>query len=104
MSKKKLAKPCWEMTTDELGEATQEFDAEFAFERTTTLSPEMKAAWERAKAKGETGKNGEADQTIAVRLEKALLERCTALARKKRLSRDALIARGLQALLAAEGE
>ena len=40
----------------------------------------------------------------AVRIDKALLKRCTALAKKKRLSRDALIARGLRALLAAEGE
>ena len=36
--------------------------------------------------------------------DKALLDRATALARKKRLSRHALVARGLRALLAAEGE
>ena len=33
-----------------------------------------------------------------------LLDQCLALAKKKRISRDALIARGLKALLAAEGE
>jgi hypothetical protein len=48
--------------------------------------------------------NGVAEETIAVRMEKALLDRCTALAKSKRISRDALIARGLKALLAAEGE
>jgi hypothetical protein len=41
---------------------------------------------------------------IAVRLDKKLLKRCTALAKKKHISRDALIARGLQAVLAVEGE
>ena len=48
--------------------------------------------------------NGQTEQTVTVRLDKALLDRCTALAKKKRLSRDALIARGLRALFAAEGE
>ena len=104
MSRKKDAKPYWEMTTDELREATKEFDEEFVFERTKPLSPEMRAKWERAKAKGDAPQNGEAEKTIAVRLDEALLKRCTALAKKKRLSRDALIALGLRALLAAEGE
>jgi hypothetical protein len=104
MSRKKNAKPYWEMTTEELREATKEFDEEFVFERTKPLTPEMKALWEQAKAKGTSAENGRAELTIAVRLDKALLKRCTALAKKKRLSRDALIARGLRALLAAEGE
>jgi hypothetical protein len=103
MSKKKQ-KPYWEMTTEELREATKEFDEEFVFERTKPLSPEMKARWEAAKAKGEPPANSEAEQTIAVRLDKALLKRCTALAKKKRLSRDELITRGLRALLAVEEE
>jgi len=38
-----------------------------------------------------------------VHLEKALLDQCVTLAKKKRISRDTLIARGLKALLAAEG-
>ena len=104
MSRKKEAKPYWEMTTEELREATKEFDEEFVFERTKPLTPKMKALWEQAKAKGEPPANGKAEQTIAVRLDQALLKRCTALAKKKRLSRDDLIARGLRALLAAEGE
>jgi hypothetical protein len=104
MSRKKQTKPYWEMTTAELREATKEFDEEFVFERTKPLSPEMKARWEKAKAKGEAPANGKAEAHIAVCVDKALLDRCMALAKKKRLSRDALIARGLRALLAAEGE
>jgi hypothetical protein len=51
MSQRKNAKPYWEMTTEELREATKQFDEEFVFERSEPLTPEMKALWERAKAK-----------------------------------------------------
>jgi hypothetical protein len=64
----------------------------------------MRARWERAKTKADRAQNGSGRQTIAVQLEKGLLEQCLTLAKKKRISRDALIARGLKALLAAEGE
>src|SRR5262249_18197388 len=104
MSRKRPAKPYWEMTTEELREATKEFDEEFVADRAKPLTPEMRARWERARAKPPRAEDGKGEQTIAVRLEKALLDRCTALAKKKRISRDALIARGLRALLAAEGE
>ena len=104
MSRKKTAKHYWEMTTEELQEATKEFDEEFVADRARPMTPEMRARWERAKAKSHRAENGQSKQTIAVRLDKALLKRCTALAKKKRLSWDALIARGLRALLAAEGE
>ena len=39
------------MTTEELREATKQFDEEFVAERATPLTPEMKALWERVKAK-----------------------------------------------------
>jgi hypothetical protein len=104
MSRKRPSKPYWNMTTEELREATREFDQEFVADKAQPLTPEMQARWERAKAKEPRGQNGPGEQTIAVRLDQALLERCTALAKKKRISRDALIARGLKALLAAEGE
>jgi hypothetical protein len=64
----------------------------------------MKARWERAKAKLSHSENDRTEQAIVVHLDKTLLKRCSALARKKRLSRDALVARGLRAILAAEGE
>src|SRR5262249_53170134 len=104
MSRKKPVKPYWEMTTEELREATKEFDEEFVADKARPLTPQMQARWERARARPSRTEDGPGAQTIAVRLEKALLDRCTALAKKKRISRDALIARGLKALLAAEGE
>ncbi len=104
MKQKRQSKPSWEMTTEELEEAAKGFDEEFVFEKSRPLTPEEKALWDVVKAKGDPSKNGKAEAHIAVRIDKALLKRCTALAKKKRLSRDALIARGLRALLAAEGE
>ena len=104
MSRKKSAKPYWEITPEELGEATKEFDEEFVAEKAKPLTPQMQARWQRAKAKSPRADNGAGEKTITVRLEKTLLDRCTALAKKKRISRDALIARGLQALLVAEGQ
>ena len=104
MNRKKNTKPYWDMTTEELREATKEFDEEFVADRAKPMTPKMKARWERAKAKLPHSEKEQTEQTIAVRLDKALLDRCTALAKKKRLSRNALVARGLRALLAAEGE
>jgi hypothetical protein len=104
MSRKRAVKPYWEMPTAELREATKEFDEEFVAEQAGPLTPQMEARWERARARPPRAEDGAGAQTIRVRLEKTLLDRCTALAKRKRLSRDVLIARGLKALLAAEGE
>jgi len=104
MKQKKREKPFWEMTTAELGEATGQFDEEFVAEKSRPLTRQEQALWEEVKAKGSATANGRAAATITVRLEKQLLKRCMALAKKKRLSRDALIASGLRALLAAEGK
>jgi hypothetical protein len=104
MSHKKNPKPYWEMTTEELREATKQFDEEFVADHAKPLTPEMKARWERAKVKPPRTEDSQSEETIAVRLDRSLLDRATALARKKRLTRDALVARGLRVLLAAEGE
>jgi len=104
MGRKKSQKPYWEMTTEELREATKQFDEEFVAERAEPLTPEMQARWEQAKAKLSVPADHAGEVTIAVRLDKTLLDRATALSKKKRLTRDALVARGLRALLAAEGE
>src|SRR5258708_6245095 len=104
MTRKRAQKPYWEMTTAELAEATAEFDQTMVIDQFKPLTPELRARWERAKAKHGPAKDHDGEQIIAVRLDKALLDRCTALAKQKRISRDALITRGLKAILAAEGE
>jgi len=104
MTRKRPAKPYWEMTLPELQEATKEFDEEFVADKTRPLTSQEQGLWEEIRARSSHSKNGPGQQTIAVHLEKSLLEECTALAKKKRISRDALIARGLKALLVAEGK
>jgi hypothetical protein len=104
MTRKQTPKPYWEMTTAELREATKQFDEPFVAEKSRPLTAEEQALWESVKAQPSGAENGQTEQTVTVRLDKTLLDRCTALAKKKRLSRDVLVARGLRALLAAEGE
>jgi hypothetical protein len=74
MRKKEIGKPYWDMTTDELREATKQFDEEFVGDKARPLTPEERAIWERAKAKGEPSL-----QTISIRIEKSLLKRCAAV-------------------------
>ncbi len=72
MNRKKSPEPYWEMTTEELGEATKQFDEEFVADQGQPMSAEMKVRWERAKSKNEILKNGHAsEQTIAVRLDES---------------------------------
>ena len=58
MSRKSRPKPYWEMTTDELREATKEFDEEFIAERAKPLTAAMQARWEPAKIKADLAENG----------------------------------------------
>ena len=104
MAKKRPEKPYWEMTTEELREATAEFDEEFVIDKFLPLTPEMRARWEAAKRKPARPKEDRDLQTISVSVHKDLLARTDALAKKMGLTRTALIARGLKAVLAAAGE
>jgi cell envelope opacity-associated protein A len=104
MNQKIKQKPYWEMNTQELAEATKEFDEEFVIDKCKPLSPEMRARWERAKRKVGRPKQGRGAQVISVSVEKELLARSDALAREIGITRAALIARGLKAVLAAQGQ
>jgi len=102
MKSKPVQKPYWEMTTAELAEATQEFDKPFVAGTFKPLTPEMRARWERAKRKVGRPKQGCGVQVISVSVERDLLARSDALARRMGLSRAALISRGLKAVLTAQ--
>ena len=92
------------MTTEELAKATREFDEEFVGLRSKPLSPEMRQRWLRARRKPGRPPVGRGAKVISVSVEKGLLARSDALARRLRVPRTALIARGLRAVLAAAGE
>lgn len=100
---RKKAKPYWEMTTAELKEATQKFDKEFVEDEFRALTPQERAQWQQIRKDLVAGSERNGSQVIAVRVPKKLLDRCAALARKMRISRDAFIARGLKKMLA-DGE
>lgn len=102
MSRKTVKKDYWNMTTEELAEATAEFDGEFDESQFKPLTASERAWWKRVQSELRARKNGTA--LIAVRLDKRLLRKCESLARKKRISRDALIARGIQSVLAAQSD
>jgi uncharacterized DUF497 family protein len=104
MTRKPANKAYWDMNTEELRQATKEFDEEYVADNAKPLTAAMQTRLQRAQAKSSLAKERLTQLTIAVRLEKALLDQCTALAKRKRISRDTLIARGLKAILAAEGE
>jgi hypothetical protein len=96
----KPQKPYWEMTTAELREATKEFDAEFV--PTRPLTPAMKARLRRARMKRPgRPKVGKGSRAVMVSMEESLLNKADALAKKQKISRSELIARGLRILLKA---
>jgi hypothetical protein len=51
MRREKPRKPYWEMTAEELAEATAEFDQEFIVDTFRPLTPREKALWQRIKRK-----------------------------------------------------
>jgi hypothetical protein len=104
MNKKPIQKPFWKMKTDELAEATAEFDSEMIVDSFGPLTPEMKTRWEMAKRKVGRAKESNGLQVITVSVKKVLLAKADTLAKKMGVSRGGLIERGLKAVLAAEGE
>lgn len=90
------------MIAEELAAATAEFDQEFVAETFHPMSDEDRAVWNRMKRKRGRPLIGNGAKVIAVSVERGLLARCDRLAKKKRVSRASLIARGLRAVLEME--
>jgi len=93
-------KPYWEMTTPELAEATRQFDEPFVVDRSRPLNAEERKQWQRVKRKRGRPKNGQGFQRISVSVERGLLKRVTALAKKRRVSRSKLFAQVFEKALA----
>ena len=102
MLRGKKKKPITRMTADELADATAEFDREFVSDEFTPPDPDAVGKWRRAKRKPGRPRQGEGAKVISVSLEKELLARADRLAKRKKVSRASLIARGLRAVLKAE--
>jgi hypothetical protein len=101
MSKKKTAaKPYWEMNTEELRNATQEFDAERKGLPGRPLSAARRKQWERLRHKPGRPTVGKGHRVISVSIEQGLLDSVDALATRRKLSRASLIAHALRSVLA----
>ena len=101
-AKSSKSKPYWKMSTAELREATSEFDREFVGESFGPPTPEQRARFERARGKRGRPQVGMGSKTISVTVEKRLLAAADQLAKKLKVPRAALIARGLQAVVGKE--
>jgi Ribbon-helix-helix protein, copG family len=97
------AKPYWEMNPQELAEATRDFDEPFVADQSRPLNPAERDKWSRAKRKRGRPKVDQGFKRVSVSLEQGLLTRVTALAKKRRISRSALVAKALEQVLAREG-
>lgn len=100
-AKASASKPYWEMNTAELREATKEFDQEFVGDTFRSATPEEQARFQRARKRGRP-RNGMGSKTISVTVEAALLAKTDRLAKKLKVPRAVLIARGLQAVVSEE--
>jgi hypothetical protein len=76
-----------------------EFDKEFVIDTFRPLTPAERRIWRRHKKKMGRPVKGHGHKVISVSVEKELLKRADAYAKKQRMTRAALIARGLENVL-----
>jgi hypothetical protein len=101
-----MSKKHWsEMNTRELAEATRELDKEFSGEGWKPLTARDKALFKRsaakAAAKAARGRPriGKGAERINISIERQMLKKADALAKREGVKRSELIARGLAMLL-----
>lgn len=76
-----------------------EFDREFIADSFKAPRSEATAQWRRARRKRGRPRQGRGVKVISVSVEKSLLRRCDALAKKMGVTRASLVARGLRKML-----
>jgi len=95
----KAKKPYWEMQADELARATRDFDHELPDSSFRPLTPKLTDRLAEARRTPGRPPVGKGAQRVLVTIERGLLEKADAFARKRRISRAQLIAQGLRAVL-----
>ena len=91
-------------SADELARLTAEFDRENVVDEFHALSPASRRRWTNVKRKPGRPRKGRGVKVISVSVERTLLARSDAVARRLGVTRAGLIERGLKAILAAQGE
>jgi hypothetical protein len=91
------------LSDTEKARTVAEFDKEFAMDTFGPLTPAQRRLWQKAKRhmRRERGRpvQCQGHKVISVSLEKGLLKRADSFAKKAIMTRAALIARGLEAVL-----
>jgi hypothetical protein len=103
MKRKKRVVRYERMRPEELEAATAKFDRELVAEESRPLNAEERLLWRKARRKPGRPRVGRGARVISVSVERDLLVRSDALAQRLGISRASLVARGLRAVLAAEG-
>ena len=80
-------KPYWDMRPNELAEATKRFDEPFVADQARPLTPAEREEWKQVRRKRAKPKDGQGSKRVSVSLQRELLDRVTALAKKRRISR-----------------
>jgi hypothetical protein len=88
------------MTSKQLAEATKQFDEPFVIDESRPLTGAEEEQWNRLKRKRGRPKTGERFQRVSVSLERGLLRRVTAIAKRRHVSRSKLLAQVLEEALA----
>jgi hypothetical protein len=103
-TRKEEPRPFVRMTTEELQAATAEFDREMVVDDFRPVSARARSRLKKARRRPGRPRQGEGAKVISVTVEKSLLARSDALAKNMGVTRAGMIARGLKAVLAAEGK
>lgn len=103
-TRKEGTTPFVRMTTEELQAVTAEFGREMVVDEFGPLSARARSRLKKARQRPGRPRQGEGAKVISVTVEKSLLARSDALAKNMGVTRAGMIARGLKAVLAAEGK
>lgn len=86
------------MTAAELAAATRQFEGELDLAETRPLSAENRKWWQQARRPGRP-KVGKGAKPVLITVEQNLLKQADAYARKHKINRSQLFARGVEAIL-----
>lgn len=96
MKQSKRRKPYWEMTADELAEATKEFDRPLPASRFRQMTKADRERWAQVKPKGRKRMKS----IFLLDIDPALLGEASRFARRKGLTVSELFERGLRGVMA----
>lgn len=96
-----LPEPYGSMSPEELAAETAKFDRELIADQSRPLSRRLKVGLRKASRKRGRPRIGKGARKVLVTIERDLLKRSDAFARRKKITRAQLVALGLKAVLAA---